>query len=70
MTFKTFPTLMGVAVQVWLKREGGRLLLGFMQKLCGGVVGLGLVHLVGLIEQLCGGVVGLGFVHLMEQLSG
>lgn len=53
-----------------MKREGGRLLLGFMQKLCRGMVGLGLVHLLGLMEELCGGVMGLGLVHLMEQLIG
>lgn len=70
MTFKTSPALMGVAVPVQLNWEGGRFLLGLMQKLCGGVMGLSLVHLMGLMEQLCRRVVGLGFVHLMERLSG
>lgn len=44
-------------------------MLGLMQKLCGGVMGLSLMHLMGLMEQFCGGVVGLGFVNLMKQLS-
>lgn len=66
MTFKTLPTLVGVAVAVQLKREGGRFVTVFMQKLRGGMVGLCLVHLVGLMEQLGGGVMGLGFVHLVE----
>ncbi len=70
MTFETPPALVGVAVPVQLNRKGGRFLLGLMQKLGGGVMGLSLVHLVGLMEQLCGGVVGLGFVYLMQQLCG
>lgn len=70
MTFKTSPALVGVAVPVQLNWEGGRLLLGLMQKLRGRVMWLSLVYLMGLMEQFCGGVVGLGFVHLMEQLSG
>lgn len=66
MTFKTSPALMGVAVSVYLNWERGRVLLGLMQKLCGGMMGLGLMQLMGLMEELCGGVVGLGFVHLMK----
>lgn len=72
VTLQTPSALVGMAaVPVELHRQGGRLLLGLVQQLCGGVVGLCLVHLVALVEQLCGRVVCRRlFVHLMKQLSG
>lgn len=66
VTFKTFAALVRVAVAVKLNRERSRLWLDLMQKLCGGMMGLGLMHLMGLVEELCGGVVGRCFLHLIE----
>lgn len=66
MTFKTFAALVRVAIAVKLSRERSRLWLDLMQELCGGMMGLGLMHLMGLVEELCGGVVGRCFLHLIK----
>lgn len=66
MTFKTSAALVRVAVTVKLDRKRSRLWLDVVQKLCGGMMGLDLMHLMGLVEELCGGVVGLGFLHLIK----
>lgn len=66
MTFKTFAALVRMTVTVKLNRERSRFCLDLMQKLCGGMMRLGLMHLMGLVEELCGRVVGLGFLHLIK----
>lgn len=53
MTFNTPATLMGLALTRKLDWEGGRLLLDFMEKFCGGVMGFGLVCLIDLMEKFC-----------------
>lgn len=66
MTFKTFAALVRVAVAVKLNRERSRFGLDLVQKLCGGMMRLGLMHLMPLVKELCGRVVGLGFLHLIK----
>lgn len=66
VTFQTFAALVRVAVAVKLNRQRSRFRLELMQKLCGGMMRLGLMHLMGLVEELCRRVVGLGFLHLIK----
>lgn len=66
MTFKTFAALVRVALPVELNRERSGFCLDLVQKLCGGMMRLGWMHLMGLVEELCGRVVGLGFLHLIK----
>lgn len=69
VTFETLAALVRVAVAAKLNRERSRLWLDLMQELCGGMMGLGLMHLMRLVEELRGGVVGRCLLHLIEQLS-
>lgn len=51
MALETLSALMRLPIK--LSWEGGRFLVGLMQELGGGVVGLSLVYLMGLVEQFC-----------------